>query len=144
MKRASVVVVVLLCSVLGTPPTAHAAGSYGAVVEKGMRGCTTDHETGIVMCFEAPSVNPESREVFLQVWPAAIPYVARGGTTAATMWVRSVVVAAGIPRAGRSDITYLVRVDRVLPHLACSDEFRFHASDGSILLQGVVSDCTPH
>lgn len=143
MKRASVFVVVLLCSVLGTPPTAHAAGSYGAVVEKGMRGCITDTEPGIVICFEAPSVNPESRAVFLHVWPAASPYFDWGGATTATMRVRSVVVAGGAPQATRSEITYLARVDLLLPLLACSDDLRFHSSNGSIRLQRAVSDCKP-
>ena len=143
MKRAAVVVVVLVCSVLGTPPMAHAAGSYGAVVEKGIRGCITDNELGIVICFEAPSVNPESRAVFLHVWPAASTYFGWVGTTTATMRVRSVVVAGGTPQAGRSEITYLARVDVVLPLLACSDDLRFRSSNGSIRLHRAVSDCKP-
>ena len=143
MKRASVVVVVLLSSVFCGLPTAHASGSYGAVVEKGMRGCTTDHETRIVICFEAPSVNAQSRGLFLDVWPAAGSSFGRGGTTSATMRVRSVSVTAGTPRAGRPVTTYVARADRVLPLLECRDDFRFRASNGTIRLQSVVSDCRP-
>jgi len=87
MKRAWVVVIVVLCAVLGIPPSAFASGSYGAVVEKGVRGCTTDDLTGIVICFESPSVNPKSRGVFLQVWRAASPYFDWGHTNTATMRV---------------------------------------------------------
>ena len=144
MKRASVVVVLLVCSVLWTPPTAHASGSYGAVVEKGLRGCITDDsEPGIVVCFEAPSVTPEARALFLQAWPAASPYFAWGATTTATMRVRSVVMTGRTPSAGRSVITYVARVGRVMPRLACSDDLRFQSSDGSIRLLRVVNDCTP-
>jgi hypothetical protein len=143
MKRASVVVVVLLFAVFWTLPTAHASGSYGAVVEKGMRGCTTDHETGIVICFESPSVSPQSRVAFLDVWPAAVPYLGWGATTAATMRVRSVSVTAGPPHAGRPAISYVARTDRVLPLLECTDDFRFHASNGTVRLQSFVSDCRP-
>ena len=35
MKRESVVIAAMLCAVAGMPQTASAAGSYGAVVEKG-------------------------------------------------------------------------------------------------------------
>ena len=143
MKRASVVVVVLLSSVFCALPTAHASGSYGAVVEKGMRGCTTDHETPIVICFEAPGVNAQSRGLFLDVWPTAGSSFGPGGSTSATMRVRSVSVQAGTPQAGRPMISYVVRTDRVLPLLACRDDFRFRASNGTVRLQRVVSDCTP-
>ena len=47
MKRAWVVVIVVLYAVFGIPPSAFASGSYGAVLEKGVRGCTTDDLTGI-------------------------------------------------------------------------------------------------
>jgi hypothetical protein len=143
MKRASVVVVFLLWAVLGTPPTAFASGSYGAVVEKGVRGCATDDLTGIVICFEAPSVNPESRGVFLQVWRAASPYLGWGHTLPATMRVRSVFVTAGASQAGRPVVTYVARTDLVSPHLECRDDFRFHASNGSTWPERIVSDCKP-
>lgn len=143
MKRASVVVLLLLCSVLWAPATAHASGSYGAVVEKGLRGCISDDETGIVVCFEAPSVNPESRAVFLQAWPAASPSFVWGATTTATLRVRSVVMTVRNPPEGESVITYVAHVDRVMPLLACSDDLRFRSSDGSVRLQRVVSDCMP-
>ena len=143
MKRASVVVVFLLWAVFGTPPTAFASGSYGAVVEKGVRGCATDDLTGIVICFEAPSVNPESRGVFLQVWRAASPYLGWGHTNTATMRVRSVSGTAGTPQAGRPVVTYVARADLVLPLLACRDDFRFQASNGSIWPERIVSDCKP-
>ena len=142
-RRRTSALVSLLCSVLWTPSTAHASGSYGAVVEKGLRGCISDNGTGIVVCFEAPSVNPESRALFLQAWPAASPFFVRGATTTETLRVRSVVMTARTPPAGESEVTYVARVDRVMPLLACSDDLRFHSSDGSVRLQGVVSDCTP-
>ncbi|GAA4412907.1 hypothetical protein GCM10023168_35290 [Fodinibacter luteus] len=141
MKRASVVVVALVCAVFGLPPAAFAAGSYGAVVERGLRGCTTDDETGIVICFEAPSVNAESRDVFLEVWPAATAYFGWGRPATATMRVRSVSVTVATPRAGRTVMTYLARADRVLSLLECSDRLRFHSSNGTIRLQSLVSDC---
>ncbi|MEO7423166.1 MAG: hypothetical protein ABIU87_12325 [Ornithinibacter sp.] len=141
MKRASVAVVVVLCAVFGIPPTAFAAGSYGAVVEKGVRGCTADDQTGIVICFEAPSVNPRSQGVFLQVWQAVSPYLQWRTTDTATLRVRSVSVGAGTPQEGRPVTTYAARADRVLPLLACNDDFRFQASNGNIRLVSIVSDC---
>ena len=143
MKRAWVVVIVVLCAVLGIPPSAFASGSYGAVVEKGVRGCTTDDLTGIVICFESPSVNPKSRGVFLQVWRAASPYFDWGHTNTATMRVRSVSVTAGTPQAGRPVVTYVVRADVLLPLLTCRDDFRFHASKGRTWPERFVSDCEP-
>ena len=142
MKRAPVVVLVLLWAV-GIPPTASASGSYGAVVEKGVRGCATDGPTGIVICFEAPTVNPKSRDVFLQLWRAASPSLGWGHTNTATMRVRSVSVTAGTPQAGRPVVTYVARADLVLPLLACRDDFRFHASNGRIWPERIVSDCKP-
>ena len=141
MKRASVVVGALVCAVFGVPPTAFAAGSYGAVVEKGLRGCTTDNETGIVICFEAPSVNAQSRGVFLEVWPAASPYFGWGHPPTTTLRVRSVSVTDATSPAGKPVITYLARADRVLSLLECSDGLRFHESNGTIWLQSKVSDC---
>ncbi len=76
MKRAAVVAIVLVSAVFGVPPSALASGSYGAVVEKGVRDCTTDDLTEVAICFEAPSVDLRSRGVFLQVWRAASPYFA--------------------------------------------------------------------
>lgn len=142
MKSASGLVVVL-CALFGVPPMAFASGSYGAVVENGVRGCTTDDVTGIVICFEAPSVNPHSRGVFLQVWPAARGYFGWGHPDAVTLRVRSVSVTAGTPQAGTPVITYVARADRVLPELVCSDDFRFHRSNGSAQLESLVSDCKP-
>ncbi len=143
MKRASVVVSVLLCAVFGIPPTAFASGSYGAVVEKGVRGCTTDDLTRIVICFESPSLNLKSRGVFLQVWQAASPSFGWGHTNTATMRVRSMFVTAGTPPAGRPEVTYSARADLVLPLLTCRDDFRFHASNGSIWPEPIVSACKP-
>ena len=143
MKRAWVVVIVVLCAVLGIPPSAFASGSYGAVVEKGVRGCATDDLTGIVICFESPSVNLKSRGVFLQVWRAASPYFGWAHTNTATMRVRSVSVTAGTAQAGRSVVTYSARADLVLPRLACRDDFRFQSSNGSIWPERIVSDCKP-
>ena len=143
MKRASVVVSVLLCAVFGIPPTAFASGSYGAVVEKGVRGCTTDDLTRIVICFESPSVNLKSRGVFLEVWQAASPSFGRSHTNTATMRVRSMFVTTGTSPAGRPVVTYSARADLVFPLLACREDFRFHASDGSIWPEPIVSACKP-
>ena len=143
MKRASVVVSVLLCAVFGIPPTAFASGSYGAVVEKGVRGCTTDDLTGIVICFESPSVDLKSRGVFLEVWQAASPSFGWGHTNTATMRVRSMFVTAGTSPSGRPVVTYSARADLVMPRLACRDDFRFQSSNGSIWPERIVSDCKP-
>lgn len=143
MKRAPVVVVVVLCAVFGVPPTASAAGSYGAVVEKGVRGCTAEDQAGIVICFDAPGVNRRSQGVFLQVWRGAGPYLGLRPTDTAMLRVRSMSVAAGIPEEGRTVITYVARADRVLPLLACNDHFRFQGSNGDIRLVSFVSDCKP-
>jgi len=143
MKRAAVVVILLLCAVFGIPPTAFASGSYGAVVEKGVRGCATDDLTGIVICFESPSVNLRSRGVFLQLWRAASPYFDWGHTNTATMRVRSVSVTAGTPQAGSPVVTYVARADVLLPLLVCRDDLRFHASNGRIWPERIVSDCEP-
>jgi hypothetical protein len=120
-----------------------ASGSYGAVVENGVRGCTTDDATGIVICFEAPTVDPHSRGVFLQVWPAARAYFGRSHADAVTLRVRSVSVTAGTAQASTTGITYVARADRVLPELTCSDDFRFHGSHGSVQLESLVSACKP-
>jgi hypothetical protein len=141
MKRASVVVAILLCAVFGIPPTAFAAGSYGAVVEKGVRGCTADKQTGVVICFQAPGVNVQSRGVFLEVWPAASPYFRWGRPPTATLRVLSVSVTVVTPPAGQPVTTYLAHADRVMSLLDCSDTLRFHASHGTIRLQSLVSDC---
>lgn len=143
MKRASFVVALLGC-VFCALPTAHASGSYGAVVEKGVRGCTTDHETGIVICFESPTVNARSRGVFLQVWPAASHHFRSGDGATVMLRVRSLSAErAGTPVAGQQVISYAARADRVLPLLGCRDDLRFHASHGTTRLESIVSECTP-
>src|SRR6476620_5987910 len=113
MNRASVVVVGLLCAVLGMPQTTSAAGSYGAVVEKRVRGCTTDPASRVVICFESPSVNSQSRGVFLQAWRAAHVYLARWDTGPPTLRVRavSVTVTAASSPTSRPGLTYLATAD---------------------------------
>jgi hypothetical protein len=141
MKRASVVVVFLLWAVLGTPPTAFASGSYGAVVEKGVRDCTTDRGSGVVICFESPSVNSQSRGMFLQAWRTAHLYLARWDTGPAMLRVRTMSASAAISPLGRRVITYLASTDLVTPELVCRDDFRFLASDGAVRLESFLSAC---
>ena len=143
MKRAAVVAIVLVSAVFGVPPSALASGSYGAVVEKGVRDCTTDDLTGVAICFEAPSVDLRSRGVFLQVWRAASPYFAWSHANTATMRVRSVSRTVETSQAGRPAVTYIARADVVSPLLACRDDFRFRASNGSMWPERIVSDCQP-
>src|SRR6478735_8887690 len=143
MNRASVVVVGLLCAVLGMPQTTSAAGSYGAVVEKGVRGCTTDPASRVVICFESPSVNSQSRGMFLQAWRAAHVYLARWDTGPPTLRVRAVTVTAASSPTSRPGLTYLATADLVMPQLACRDDFRFQASDGVVQLESFVSACKP-
>lgn len=142
MKRARVVLLVVACAACGLTPTASASGSYGAVVEKGVRGCTADGGTAIVICFEAPSVNARSRSVFLRAWPAASPYFGWGRASSAMLLVRSVSVTDQTPRAGTPVATYVARADLVLRELACTDDFRFHASSRHIGLESFTSHCT--
>jgi hypothetical protein len=139
MNRASVVVLGVLCAVLGMPQTASAAGSYGAVVEKGVRGCTRESESRVVICFQSPGVNSRSRSIFLQAWHSTNHYLARWDSGPATLRVRTVVAVQGSRPVG----TYVATADLVMPRLACRDDFRFHASDGVVQLRSFVSDCQP-
>ena len=147
MARESVVIAAVLGAVVGMPQTASAAGSYGAVVEKGFRGCTTAPQSGVVICFRSPSVNSQSRDMFLQVWRAADFHPAPWDTGPATLFVRAVSVSAESPTASapasRPVLTYLADADLVLPQLACREDFRFQASDGVVRLESFVSACTP-
>ena len=143
MNRASVVVVGVVCAVLAVPQTASAAGSYGAVVEKGVRGCTTESESRVVICFQSPGVDSRSRGIFLQAWHATHHYLARWDSGPATLRVRAMVAVPGSQPASRPVATYLATADLVMPRLACRDDFRFHASDGVVQLKSVVSDCKP-
>ena len=123
------------------PQTASAAGSYGAVVEKGVRGCTTDPQSGVVICFQSPSVDALSRRMFLQVWRAADFSPARWDAGPATLFVRAVSVSAESPPASRPVFTYLASADLVRPRLACREDFWFQASDGVVRLESFASDC---
>jgi len=143
MNRASVVVVGVLCAVLGMPQTASAAGSYGAVVEKGVRGCTTESESRVVICFESPGVNSRSRSMFLQAWHATHHYLPRWDSGPATMRVRTMVAVPGSQPVNRQVAAYRATTDLVTPRLACRDDLRFHAWDGVVRLESLVSDCTP-
>ena len=143
MNRTSVVMALLCAAVLGFPPTASAAGSYGAVVEKGVRDCTTDWDSGVVICFESPSVNSHSRDMFLQAWRTAHFHLARWDTGPATLRVRTVSVTAASLSGGRPVLTYLASADLLMPELACHDDFRFVASDGAVRLESFLSACKP-
>jgi hypothetical protein len=144
MNRVSVVVVALVCSVLGMPQTTSAAGSYGAVVEKGVRDCTTDRESGVVVCFESHSVSSQSRDLFLQAWRSAHVSLARWDTWPAMLRVRAVSATAASPPSGRQVLTYLASADHVMPQLVCRDEFRFQGSSSVDPLPRFVSTCQPH
>lgn len=143
MKRASIVLVVVSFAIFATPPTARASGTYGAVVEKGVRGCTTDDELGIVICFAAPSVNQQSRSAFLQVWSAARSYFRWDRTDAAMLRVRSVSPAVGTPPVGAPAVTFVAHADLVLPALGCTDNFLFHTFNGNTQLESFANDCGP-
>lgn len=139
IKRQLVVVAALLCAVVGMPQMSSAAGSYGAVVEKGFRGCTTAPESGVVICFQSPTVNSRSGGMFLQAWRAADLYLARWDSGPATMFVRAVIVSADSPPA----LTYVASADLVMPQLACREEYRFRALDSVVRLESVAIACTP-
>lgn len=143
MNRGLIVLAALSCAAIAVPQTAAAAGSYGAVMEKGVRGCTADQDSRLVLCFESPSVNQESRAMFLQGWPAAHLSLARWDTAAATLRIRSVSVLA--PRVTTSGpvLSYLARADHVTPDLACRDNFQFESSEGAVRLTSLVSACKP-
>lgn len=141
MTRGAVVIAVLLCAVVGMPQTTSAAGSYGAIVEKGVRGCATDRESGVVICFESPSVNAQSRGMFLQAWRASHLYLARWDTGPVTLRVRTVSVSAQSPPGSRPVLTYIASADLVMPHLACREDFRFRVSAGVVRLENLVSAC---
>jgi hypothetical protein len=143
MNRTSVVMALMCAAALGFPPTTSAAGSYGAVVEKGIRDCAIDRDSGVVICFESPSVNSQSRGLFLQAWRTAHLYLARWDTGPAMLRVRTMSVSAVISPRDRRVITYLVSTDLVTPELVCRDDFRFLGSDGAVRLESFVSACTP-
>jgi hypothetical protein len=143
MNRTSVVMALSCAAVLGFPPTTSAAGSYGAVVERGVRDCTTDLDSRVVICFESPSVNSQSRGMFLQAWRTAHLYLARWDTGPAMLRVRTMSVSAAISPRDRRVITYLASADLVLPELVCRDDFRFLASDGAVRLESFLSACQP-
>ena len=143
MKRDAVVIAALMCVVVGMPQTAAAAGSYGAVVEKGVRGCTAAPGSDLVICFASPSVNSQSQGLFLQAWRSAHLYVARWDTGPAMLRVRDVSVSAqGLP-ASPPALTYRAAADLVMPELRCRDEFRFHAAKGVARLRSIISVCEP-
>ena len=143
MRRLSLVIVALVGAVVGMPQTTSAAGSYGAVVEKGFRGCATDPASGVVICFESPSVSSQSRNAFLQAWRAAHFHPTRSDAGAATLFVRTVSVTAEGPQASRPVLTYVATADLVMPDTACREDFRFRASYGVVQLVSVVITCTP-
>jgi hypothetical protein len=143
MNRTSVVMALMCAAALGFPPTTSAAGSYGAVVEKGVRDCTVDRDSGVVICFESPSVNSQSRGLFLQAWRTAHLHLARWDTGPAMLRVRTMSVSAAISPRDRRVITYLASADLVLPELVCRDDFRFLASDGAVRLESFLSACQP-
>ena len=107
MTRASFVIAASLCAAVAMPQTAAAAGSYGAVVEKGFRGCATAPESAVVICFQSPSVSSQSKGRFLQAWRAVDFCLAPWNTEPATWYVRAVSVRnEGLP-ANRPVLTYL-------------------------------------
>jgi hypothetical protein len=115
MKTDWVVIAALLGAVLGMPQTASAAGSYGAVVEKGMRGCTTDPQSETVICFESPGVSLRSRDLFLEAWRAAHVSPTRRVAGPATLYVLTSCVRAERPPAAGAVPTYLAGAAVVAP-----------------------------
>ena len=136
-------VLALLCAVLGMPQTTSAAGSYGAVVERGVRDCTTDTESGVVICFESRSVNSQSRDMVLEMWRTAHLYLARWDNGPAMLRVRAMSVTDAGPPGERPVLTYLASADLVIADLVCQDDFRFVASDGAVRLESLLSTCKP-
>ena len=143
MKRQSVVTVALLCAVVGMPQTTSAAGNYGAIVEKGVRGCVTDPRSGVVICFESPTVNSQSRSAFLQAWRSVHLHPVRSDAGPTTLFVRTVSVGAASTQDSRPVLTYLASADLVMPEMACTADFRFRASDGVMRLTSLVIACLP-
>jgi len=143
MKRQSVVMVALLCAVVTLPQTTSAAGSYGAIVEKGFRGCLTDSRSGVVICFQSPTVNSQARGVFLQAWRSAPVHLAGSGSGPTTLFVRAVSARASSPQDGPPVVTYLASADLVGPDLACTADFRISGVDGVERLEGLVIACSP-
>ena len=143
MRRLSLVIVALVGAVVGMPQTTSAAGSYGAVVEKGFRGCATDPASGVVICFESPGVSSQSRSAFLQAWRAAHFHPTRSDAGPATLFVRTVSVTAESPQASRPVVTYVATADLVMPDTACREDFRFRSSGGVVQLVSVVITCKP-
>jgi len=143
MRTATVLVGVLSCAVLAIPQTASAAGNYGAVVERGVRDCRTAPGGGRVICFEAPSVSPESRDLFLQAWRAAPFTVARGDVGAPMLRVRAVSLPTARAPFGTATPTYLAQGDEVTPDSVCLDVFRLRAWRRLVRLESMTSSCDP-
>ena len=143
MQTKAVVLAARLCAVVGMPQTAAAAGSYGAVVEQGVRGCTTAPGSDLLICFDSPSVSSQSQGLFLQAWRSAHLYVAGWDSGPAMLRVRDVSASAQGPPASPPALTYRATADLVMPELRCCDEFRFHASNGVARLGSIISVCEP-
>jgi hypothetical protein len=143
MTTGPVVFAAVLCAVVGMPPTASDAGSYGAVVEKGFRDCATAPESAVVICFQSPSVTYQSRGMFLQAWRAADVDFARWDSEPATLFVREVSVATESLPPSRRVLTYMSSADLVTPEKACREDMQFQASDGVVGSESSVSARTP-
>lgn len=143
MKTASVVAVVLSCSVLGSPQGASAAGSYGAIVERGVRDCTTAPQSALVICFESPSVDSDSRDTFLQAWRAAPPTLTLWDSGARMVRVRAVSATSTSAPSGRAAFTCLARADHLARDLVCRDDFGFQASQRVVRMERFASACEP-
>lgn len=143
MTVGRVVLVAVLCAVVGMPQTASAGGSYGAVVEKGLRGCTTDPTAGTVICFESPTVSPLSRLLFLKSWRAAHFDFPAWGARPTTMSVRTVAVGSAASPGGRPPLlSHATSADLLMSGRTCSAEFHFRTSNGVLHLQRLISVCT--
>lgn len=143
IKSQSLVMVALLCAVVALPQTTSAAGSYGAIVEKGFRDCLTDSRTGVVICFQSPTVNAQSRRVFLQAWRAAPVHLAGSDSGPATLFVRAVSASAARHHDGAGVVTHHASADLVMEDMACTADFRIRAVDDVVRLGGLVVTCLP-
>jgi hypothetical protein len=145
MRTASVVAVLSSCAVLGNPQGASAAGSYGAVVERGVRDCRTAPHSTLVVCFESRSVNSDYRDIFLRAWRARPPTLTPWNGAATMLRVRAVSATGTSAPSDRAVLRYLARADHLTGDLLCRENFRFRfeASQRVVRMGSFTSTCEP-
>lgn len=115
----------------------------GAVVEKGVRGWAADWKSGVVFCFQSPSVNYLPHGGLLEARHSAHFYLARSDTSPATARLHAVSVCSERLPGGRPVLRYLARADLDTPEPACRADLRFQAYTGVVRVEGVASACEP-